>query len=145
MGLVVGKDLYVTTWVALQLGQSEPPPAYTSIGYERDGALVAGVYFDGMSDTNVFAHIASNGRLLPRELLDKTCEFVYDHLGAKRMTFMVYDTNEPCLSFIKALGAEPEGRIVQGHSGGDVLLYALWGDRGYNQRRLARLSMAEPA
>lgn len=145
MPLVVGKDTYVTTWVAMQLGQSEPPPAYSSIGFEREGFLVAGVYFDGMSDTNVFAHIASNGRMLPRELLDATCSFVYDQLGAKRMTFMVYDTNDACLSFIKSLGAEYEGRIAQGHSGGDVLLFALWRDRGYNQRRVARLSMAEPA
>jgi RimJ/RimL family protein N-acetyltransferase len=145
MALVVGLDLYVTTWVALQLGYTDPPPAYTSIGFEREGELVAGIYFDGMSDTNVFAHIASNGRLLPRELLDETCRFVYDRLGAKRMTFMVYDTNERCLSFIKALGAEYESRIAEGHSGGDVLLYVLWADRGYNQRRLARLSMAEPA
>jgi hypothetical protein len=145
MGLVVGMDTYVTTWVAQQLGYSDPPPAYTSIGFEREGDLVAGVYFDGMSDTNVFAHIASNGRLLPRQLLDAVCEFVYDRLGAKRMTFMVYDTNERCLDFVRALGAEFESCIVQGHSGGDVLLYALWRDRGYNQRRVARLSMAEPA
>lgn len=136
MPLVYGQDERVTTWVAARMGQAEPPPAYASIGYERNGELVAGVYFDGMSETNIFAHIASDGSPLPQDLLTAVCVFAYETLDCRRMTFMVYDSNQPVIRFINALGAEYEARLKWAHAGGDVLIYVLWRDGSFYRRLL---------
>ena len=128
MALVYGQNERVTQWVAQRCGSSGPMPAYASIGYERDGELVAGVFFDGRTETNVYAHIASDGTLLPVELLYATARFAYEQLGALRMTFSVRDDNQPCVQLVQAMGAQCEAILERAHANGDVLLFVLWND-----------------
>jgi len=147
VSLVFGQDERVTSWVSNQLGYVDPPPAYTAIGFERGGELVGGVYFDGMSETNVFAHIASSATVMPTALLAGVCHYIFALLGKKRMTFMVYDDNYKCLALVRGLGATLEGRLKGGHASGDVLLFAFWSDAPFYQRlietgRIARLETA---
>jgi RimJ/RimL family protein N-acetyltransferase len=124
VSLVYGQDARVTEWVASQYGDP-PPPSYSAIGFERNGELVAGVYFDGMSDNNVCAHIAAVG-LLPVELLAAVAAYAYNQLGLDRMTFMIEDDNTACIRFVEAMGAELEGRMVRTRKRGDTLIYVLW-------------------
>ena len=124
--LVLGQDERVSAWVAARCGVREASSAHASIGYERDHELIAGVAFDGATDTNVFAHIASAVKPVPLELLIATCNYAYKQLGAKRMTFMVQDDNWLCRTFIEKMGARFEASIQEGHSRGDMLLYVLW-------------------
>jgi RimJ/RimL family protein N-acetyltransferase len=134
MPLVYGEDERVTQWVAARAGNTDPTPSYASIGYERNGELVAGVYFDGRSETNVFAHIASAGRGLPSELLYAVARFAFGQLGALRMTFSVRDTNVACLRLVQAMGATKEAVMKKAHASGDVVLFVLWRDCGLYQR-----------
>lgn len=147
MSLVYGQDKRVTDWVAKQLGHAEGCPAYAAIGYADtdDGDLVAGVFFDGVSGTNVFAHIASAAEALPVALLSAVASYVFVQLKARRMTFMVNDDNLRCLRFVSHLGAELEGRFRQGHPGGDTLIYVLWAGTGFHRRLLAAGRVAEAA
>lgn len=128
MALVYGQDERVTRWVAQQCGEDCPPPAYASIGYERNGDLVAGVFFDGRTETNLFAHIASSSSLIPSAFLYAVARFAYGHLGVRRMTFMVKDDNLACVRMVMSMGAYREAVLVQGHAKGDTLLFALWDD-----------------
>ena len=138
MALVYGQDERVTRWVAEQVGQREPPPAYASIGYERDGQLIAGVYFDNYSETNLFAHIAfKRGEVFPRALLTAVRCYATDQLGVKRMTFVVRDNNHHCIRFVQKLGAKIEARLKGAHADGDLLLWALWADNPTMQRLTA--------
>lgn len=128
MQLVYGQDQRVTRWVAGQCGNDHPTPACASIGVERDGELVAGVYFDGRTETNVFAHIASTCKVMPAELLYVTAKFAFLELACKRMTFSVSSDNERCLSFVRSMGAEHECTLKQGKAGADIYLFVLWED-----------------
>lgn len=136
--LVLGRDKEVTDWVAKRLGYPDGVPAYSAIGYERNGGLCAGVYFDGATETNIFAHIATDGSMLPVELLGAVAAYAFHQCRANRMTFMVADNNFKCLALVQSLGAVLEGRIHGGHRTGDVLLFALWSDCSFHQKLLAR-------
>lgn len=127
--LVYGQDERVTRWVAAQVGDSEPPPAYASIGFERDGELVAGVFFDNYTGTNIFAHIAfRRGEMFPRPLLSAVRTYAIDQLKVRRMTFVVRDTNRECIRFVQKLGAKAEARLHEAHPEGDLLLWVVWHD-----------------
>ena len=130
--LVYGQDERVVEWVAAQCGDDPPPPT-AAIGYERNGELVAGIYFDGCSDNNVFAHIASTG-LLPRELLQAAMTYAYRQLELERVTLMVHDDNEPCIDLCLGLGAELEGVMERARKGGDILLFVLWNTNRFWRR-----------
>lgn len=129
MSLVLGQDARVSEWVAERSGTTAPPTVAT-IGWERDGRLTAGIYFDTMGSNNVFAHIASEG-LMPWQLLAAAMGYAYDQLKLDRVTLMVDDDNEACLSFVRALGAELEATLKQARKGGDVRLYVLWKDNRF--------------
>lgn len=143
MGLVYGDDDRVTAWVAEQCGDGVAPPAYASIGYERNGDLVAGAYFDGMTQTNVFAHIASTSHTIPRALLVAVVDYAYRQCGARRMTFMVRDDNHKCIDMVLGMGAKLESVITYGHESGDVLLFVLWEDGKFVGRLAARRWLIE--
>lgn len=137
MALVYGQDARVAQWVAEQHGMPDGAPAYASIGYELDGELVAGVMFDNLSETNVFAHIASTAEVLPVALLIAAARYVYLQCGARRMTFMVNDDNFRCLDLVRALGAEYEGLLRGAHARGDVLIFALWDTSRFYRKLIA--------
>jgi len=130
--LVYGQDERVTAWVAAQSGDAPPPPT-AAIGYERKGELVAGIYFDGCSDNNIFCHIASTG-LMPVKLLAAGMAYVYRQLEFERVTLMVRDNNEKCLQLCQDLGAELECALSRGYKGGDVLLFVLWNTNRFWRR-----------
>ncbi|MFN9029635.1 MAG: GNAT family N-acetyltransferase [Betaproteobacteria bacterium] len=130
--LVYGQDERVTAWVAAQSGDAPPPPT-AAVGYERNGELAAGTYFDGCSDNNIFCHIASTG-LLPRELLQAAMAYAYRQLELERMTLIVHDDNERCINLCLGLGAELEGVMARARKGGDILLFVLWNTNRFWRR-----------
>ena len=133
--IAYGDNERISRWVAAQCGDTHTPPAYQSIGAEdADGNLVAGVYFDNMSDTNIQAHIAvvSPGATFAGAVL----RLAFVQLGVERITMPIYDNNDRCIALAQQLGAVLEHRMRRGHRDGDTLLYVLWRDSSPLQRRL---------
>lgn len=124
--LILGQDDRVTQWVAQQAAVGKAPAACSSIGFERDGELVAGVYFTDLTETNVFAHIASTAEMFPVDLLRACAAYVFVQLELRRVTFMLRDDNVRCRRLVEKLGAVHESTLLGAHANGDVLLYALW-------------------
>lgn len=141
MPLVYGQDERVTRWVAEQLGFAQLPSACASIGYEVDGVLQAGVMFDNMTETNVFAHIVSIAPALPISLVTAVGRYAFDQIGAQRITFMVADNNAKCLRLVRALGAVFEARLARGHAKGDVLIFVVWNTAPLYRRLTRRLEV----
>lgn len=126
MGAVIyGQDQRVVDWVAAQCGY-EPPAANSAIGYERDGELVAGVFFDCCTDNNVFAHIASTAEIFPIDLLIACGAYVWGQCKLERVTYIVNDDNTKAIKFCEQIGAKLEGRMHRGHKNGDTLIFALF-------------------
>jgi len=142
VALVYGQDERVTAWVAAQAGNFDPTPACAAIGVEHNGKLVAGIYFDGRTQTNVFAHIASVGQVLPAVLLWAVGRYAYEQLGVKRMTFSVAASNAECLALVRGMGAEHEATLREGREDGDVFLFVLWRDCALYKRLKAAFERA---
>jgi hypothetical protein len=129
MSLVYGQDERVCSWVAKQSGEIAPP-VVAAVGWEKDGQLTAGIYFDVRSSNNVFAHIASTG-LMPWELLAAAMAYAFRQIEVDRVTFMIDDNNKKCLDFVETMGAFREGTLRNARKGGDILLYVLWKDNRF--------------
>lgn len=127
MKLVYDKPVEVSRWYARQVGDdSLEPTVLNGIGVEKDGEIVAAVVFDGVEHNNVYVHIASTLHHPPSSLLAATARYVYDQVGAGRMTFLVDEQNTRCVRFIRAMGAEEEGRLKKAQGDRDTLIFVLW-------------------
>lgn len=127
MPLVTDRSQDVANWVASQYG-GDAPSVDAAIGYADDtGQLTAGVFFDGATDNNVFAHIASVGPL-PISLTRAVARFVYHQLGMERMTFFFSEKHTKVQNLVVTMGAAFEARLASAFAGADGLLYVLWRD-----------------
>lgn len=132
--VVLDEDGRVCAWIDDQMRHPHPSPPKASIGYERNGTLVAAVMFDNLTDNNVFAHIASRAVIFPIELLKAVALYVFHQLNVGRVTFMVHADNARCIRFVEKMGARLEARLERGTSRSDTLLYVLWRDTGFHAR-----------
>jgi len=137
--LVYDRPQEVADWVATQSGTAPAPRAKAAIGYEVDGQFRAGVYFDGYTKGNIFAHIASSANVIPPALLMAVAKYVYVQLGLSRMTFPVSSANFRTRDFVSGMGAVVEGVLKEGADHGtDLVLFVLWKHDSFPQRLLTR-------
>lgn len=139
--LVFDEPQRVANWVAAQCG-NDAPTVDAAIGFEKDGELRAGVYFDGMTDNNIFAHIASVAATLPKSLLAAVAVYVFTQLKLDRMTFAVASKNYAAGRLVRDMGATLEARLQDacGH-GNDLNLYRLRADDEFSRRMLAQAEL----
>lgn len=135
--LVFDEDARVCAWLDEQMGVPGPAVEKASIGYERNGNLVAGVVFDNKTDNNVFAHIASTAVIFPLALIVAVARYAYMQLELERLTFLVRSDNAKCLRFVKRLGAQYEGKLERATRCGDLLFFVLWRDSPVPRRLCA--------
>lgn len=135
MPLIWHDSQRVADWVGDRCGVSAPT-VDAAIGYERDGELTAGVYFDGMLPNTLFAHIASAAEVMPRSLLQATCAYAFRQVGVERLTFMVDDANFDVVDFVVRLGAKEEARLIRAFGDSDALIYTFWRDCPWARRLL---------
>lgn len=136
MPLVYGQDARVAAWVGAQCGY-EAPPVHAAIGWEADGQLKAGVYFDSALPNTVFAHIASTAATMPRQLLRAVCLYAFRQMGVERITFLVSTANERVLRFVTGLGASYEGVMRRAFGPADGVWFAFWRDCYWAKRLMA--------
>lgn len=99
------------------------------IGLERDGALVAGVLYEGFNAHNVWMHVASHvpGYWLTRGYLRVCFEYPFEQVGVRRIGVQVADSNSASRQFIGRLGFVREATVRgAARDGGDVGLYVMW-------------------
>ena len=137
MALVYRQPQRVADWVAAQIG-GHAPSVDAAIGYEIEGTLMAGVYFDGYCQSNIFAHIAAKTAMLPQSLMVAVAKYVYGQLGLPRMTFTADCGDARLLSFLRGMGAEHEATLKQGSDGRDTYLFVLWDTSEFPRRLLNR-------
>jgi hypothetical protein len=135
VALILDKAQYVANWVAAQSG-NYAPTVDAAIGIEKDGELVAGVYFDCLTTNNIFAHIANTAELLPIGLLRAVATYVYVDLGIQRMTFVVSAGNEAVCNLVIRMGGWIEGVMRKADGEHDCYLFALWVNEPFVQRVL---------
>lgn len=135
--LVPDRPQEVADWVAAQSGR-DAPSVDAAIGYEVNGTLKAGVYFDALTSNNIFAHIASSATTMPPDLLTAVVRYVYLQLKLTRMTFQVSSGDAKTVEFVRGMGALHEATLRQGCAPHDLILFVLWAKDSFPQRLLTR-------
>ena len=100
-----------------------------AIGLERDGALVAGVIYEGFNGSNIWMHVAAEpgARWMTKDYLRYCFKYPFDELGVSRISGYVNASNLIARRFDEHLGFEPEA-VLKGAApdGGDVIIYVMW-------------------
>lgn len=125
MPLVYGQDQRVADWVGAQCYGSAPT-VDAAIGYELNGELRAGVYFDAPTPNTIFAHVASTLDVAPRRLVAAVFAYVFRQLGMERLTFLVSGDNVKALELVQHLGARYEGALERAFGKAAGVWFVLW-------------------
>lgn len=99
------------------------------IGLEHDGALVAGVIYEGFNGRNIWMHVAAvpGKKWLTRAYLAACFAYPFVQCGVDRISGYVEANNAEARRFDEHLGFEQEA-VLRGAAkdGGDVIIYAMW-------------------
>ena len=121
--LIYGQEDTLLPWAQDKIGVTFRPDA-TTIGLEKDGALVAVVVYDGFSETDCNMHIASDGTRawMNKALLLAAFAYPFSQLGLLRVTGLVPAHNQAALAFDEHLGFVREGFHPKAGPGGSDLI-----------------------
>ena len=125
--LILGQDQRVGQFVADITGNGSFTNN-TTIGWERNGVIVAGVVYDSFTGANCSMHVASDGsrRWMSREFLFATFNYPFNQLNLRRVTGVVERANTDALRFDYHLGFEDEAVLKDASPSGDLLLLVIW-------------------
>lgn len=122
--IVTGKDFIVGPWVCDRTGGTYTEG--TTIGLEKDGALVAGVLYDHYNGASIAMHVAAVGkRWMTREFLHFCFWYPFKQLKVKKVIGMVPSSNEQAMRFDKHLGFREEARVKDAHPEGDLVILTM--------------------
>lgn len=118
----------VVAWVARRTNEYGNFGTDIGIGWERDGALVAGVAYANWNGVNVECHIASDGsrRWLTRQYLYGIFYYPFVQLGARRITVCVGEGNRASRNFVVHLGFQLETTLDAAHPSGKLMIYRMF-------------------
>lgn len=101
-----------------------------AIGAESDGALVAGVLYEGINPFNCWMHVAVRPKLnwsAHRTLLRACFAYPFKLCKVRRVSGYVNESNAASRRLCERLGFKPEA-VLQGAAvdGKDVIIMAMW-------------------
>ena len=100
----------------------------TAVGLEKNGALVAGVVYEGINRFNAWMHVAAKpgARWLTRRYLRACFGYPFITCGVERVRGYVSATNTAARKFDEHLGFEQEA-VLRGAAadGSDVIIYVM--------------------
>lgn len=109
--MIIVTDERVAAFVGERVGAPIIPP-FTAAGIEREGAIIAGVVFNGWTGPDVDVTVA--GRGFTKGFLAEVGKYVFGQLGCLRMTII---TEQPKIVRIaERLGGQVEG-LLRSHFG----------------------------
>lgn len=126
MSLVVGQA--IVEWVAKRTNEFGNFGAAVGIGWQRDGALVAGVAYSDFNGVNILMHVASDGskHWMRREYLWAAFDYPFNQANVQRVTGLVGEGNIAARDFDEHLGFELEARLKDAHPTGDLFVYRMF-------------------
>jgi RimJ/RimL family protein N-acetyltransferase len=126
--LTFDKDL-VGQWVARHTSSTFTPENSSCIGLlDKDGQLIAGVWYESYNKVSIMAHIAIQGRI-NREFLFTIFDYPFVQLGVNKIIGPVNSNNLDALKLDDNFGFEEEARIKDAYPDGDMVLLSLTKDK----------------
>lgn len=115
---------HICAWVAQRTG-GEYYGGGQGIGWELDGVLKAGAFFENYCGKSVMGHVAMDTTTAPREWMNVCFHYVFDQLKVKKLIGIVDSTNEKAIRFDKHLGYIHESTIKDAGKHGDTLIFTM--------------------
>jgi hypothetical protein len=122
------KDL-VGQWVARHTSAIFTPENSSCIGLlNKEGQLIAGVWYEAYTKTSIIAHIAIQGQIT-KEFLFTIFDYPFVQLGVNKIIGPVNSNNLDALKLDKNFGFMEEARIKDAYPDGDMVLLTLTKDK----------------
>lgn len=116
----------VGPWVCDRTGGAYYPGAGAAIGLEKNGELIAGVFYDNYNGRSICMHVAAVGKnWLNREYLFVCFDYPFRQLKVNKILGFVDSTNHDALKFDKHLGFEIETVIKDAGPHGDLIILSM--------------------
>jgi len=122
------KDI-VGQWVANRVNGVFTPNNSSCIGLlDKDGNLVAGVWYEAYTKTSIMTHIAVEGRM-SKEFLSVIFDYPFVQLGVDKLIGPTNSNNNDAIRFNHKLGFVEEARIKDAYPDGDMVLLTMTKDK----------------
>ena len=117
----------VGPWVARRVDAVFTPDNSTTIGWLKDGRIVAGVWYEDYNKVSIVTHIAIE-EPLTREYLHTIFHYPFVQLGVQNIIAPVISDNDLSIEFVKKLGFEEKARLLDVFPSGDLVFFVMTKD-----------------
>lgn len=114
----------VGEWVARRIGGFFDPVCMVAIGWERDGALTAGVSYRDWNGVSIEAQIAADAPLV-RGFVRAVFDYPFRKLGARKIIVTASSANVKSIALMRRMGFRQVANIPDATPGGDLVISAL--------------------
>jgi hypothetical protein len=115
----------VGTWIAKRVNAIFTPENSTCIGLlDKDGNVVAGVWYESYTKTSIVTHIAVEKRM-SKKFISVIFDYPFVQLGVDKLIGPTNSSNENAMRFIQKLGFVEEARIKDAFPDGDMVLFTM--------------------
>ena len=121
--LIVDKSI-VGPWIARKTQMIWKPEGSQTIGWMRDGEVVAGVWYDDWNGISVVTHIAIDGPITS-EYLATIYDYPFNQLQVEKIIAPVLEDNAESIKLVTKMGFEVEARLKNVHPSGDMLFFVM--------------------
>jgi hypothetical protein len=116
-------------WVAKRVNGVFTPENSSCIGLlNKDGNIVAGVWYESYTKTSIMTHIAIEGKM-SKEFLSIIFDYPFVQLGVNKLIGPTNSNNDAALRFNDKLGFVEEARIKDAFPDGDMILLTMTKDK----------------
>ena len=121
--LVTDKSI-VGPWIAKQNRMTWSPEGSESIGWAKNGEIVAGVWYEDWNLQSITTHIAISGRIT-KEYLAIIFDYPFVQLGVQKIIAPVLEDNSESIRLVTKMGFKEEARLSFVHPTGDMIFFIM--------------------
>lgn len=121
--IVVGKDV-IGPYVAHHCRMIWTPENSECIGWEVDGELQAGVWYEDMNAVSVMAHIAVTGRI-GKKFIHAIFDYPFNQLKVSKILCPILEDNVKSIKLCENFGFSRVSVLKDIHPSGDMIFYTL--------------------
>jgi len=126
--LCFDKEL-IGPWIAKRVNGVFTPENSSCIGLlDKDGNVIAGVWYESYTKTSIMTHIAIDGTM-SKEFLAVIFDYPFVQLGVNKIIGLTNSSNENAIRFNHKLGFVEEARIKDAFPDGDMVFLIMTKDK----------------
>ena len=125
--IIVDKSV-VGPWIAERCNMVWTPENSTAIGLEKNGELVAGVWYEDFNGRSITCHIAIE-KQMTKSFLAFIFHYPYIQLGVEKIIAPVMSSNEKSIRLVSNMGFQKEAQLLDVFPDDDLLFFVLTKDK----------------